>query len=380
MAELLRYQPQEAKITPINFNAAKTFDPSFELERAGRVDALNRQEVSNFLSYEMMQMETHLGERFNVNLSQYEYDIKDGKMYGRDMDEPFEDSIRRGIERRKKAGNPVDRAREEAELTGFSKIQSVLLDPETPVGTMMLSVSPSGGEESTYQNNFYDVFTLRQLGTLRYIETKRYTSGLDIDDYREKLSVFGIIEIDESDPAAYLLANPIEITNAITPDDLHHYLHRDHGFVDKETFEIVKKHCKGIAQAFAKSLIDQPEDEKLHKDLFNSYLNKADEIFERIKSEGRQIWDKIEPINTAFMVNQDVEKYSQKEVKKVMTGCGMSGGFESSGKKTAVFSVSEFGKKDWDYHKGDCVVCKRRYTMVGPCKICKDCEKEFDEE
>lgn len=34
-------------------------------------------------------------------------------------------------------------------------------------------------------------------------------------------------------------------------------------------------------------------------------------------------------------------------------------------------------KKPWEYHKGECRVCKRK-TDVGPCNICKRCEKKYD--
>lgn len=35
-------------------------------------------------------------------------------------------------------------------------------------------------------------------------------------------------------------------------------------------------------------------------------------------------------------------------------------------------------KEKWDYHPGDCRVCEEKGLEVGPCEICKECEKTFD--
>lgn len=35
-------------------------------------------------------------------------------------------------------------------------------------------------------------------------------------------------------------------------------------------------------------------------------------------------------------------------------------------------------EKKWTYHEGECNLCHKKPAMVGPCNICKDCEKGFD--
>lgn len=346
--------------------ALKTFYPEYEMWRAEEVRRASFENYErmrhNFLSYEQMQMETHLGERFNVGLSRVEYEIRDGQLYGKDMDKPFIDSMKKGRDIRKIDGQLVDRDREDAEIVGFEKIQALLLNPDTPVGTMMLSVSPKGPEGSSYQKNFYDIFTVYERDGVRYVEARRYASGLKLDEYREKCKVFGGVEIDNADPAASLLANPIPVENTLSAQDLHEYLHNDHEFMDEKTFAIIKKHCEAIAKEFALALLDEPANESRHALLFNAYLNKADEIAERIKKEGVENWDKRVPIGDAYAIRREVEWYGALEVKEVMTGCGVSGGYEASKSTLTPYSVGEYSKDKYGERTFNCPECKKENT------------------
>jgi hypothetical protein len=40
--------------------------------------------------------------------------------------------------------------------------------------------------------------------------------------------------------------------------------------------------------------------------------------------------------------------------------------------------ISSLTKEKWSYHNGTCRCCHRTNIDVGPCEICKQCEKEFD--
>jgi hypothetical protein len=55
--------------------------------------------------------------------------------------------------------------------------------------------------------------------------------------------------------------------------------------------------------------------------------------------------------------------------------------FSQVDKLMSIFS-STFRKlaqteEKWEYHEGACVVCKANPTKVGPCGVCKECEKKF---
>lgn len=60
-------------------------------------------------------------------------------------------------------------------------------------------------------------------------------------------------------------------------------------------------------------------------------------------------------------------------------GCP-SGLLVSLGIGEGLQTMSTLGnEKPWSYHIGDCVRCGCCNVKVGPCNICEDCEKEFDE-
>ncbi len=323
----------------------RTYDISFDSERA-----LEAENLEQFTSYIATQMETHLGERFNVSLSRYEYDVKDGKLWGKDMGGPFLNSLKKGRDYRLVHGSIVDRERESAEVEGFEKIEALLADDDTPDGTMMLSISPPGLEGSVYTHNFYDVFVARRREDgVRYVEARRYASSLVPDQYREKVSAFASIEIDETDVSASFLRSPIPIQNTLTPDDLHHYMHKEHDFMDEAEFERVKASCNVLITAYAQAVREQPKNDVLHRILFNAVLNKADDI----------AFNK-EKINVVRSVRDEVELYAFQPVREVMTGCGASGGYEI-GVETmnAPFSVSTYIPDKYGERTFNCPSCKK---------------------
>lgn len=355
----------------------RTYDISFDQIRAKDLFLdQNFSEKEKLSSYIVSQMETHLGERYNVSLSKYEYQIRDGQMWGRDMNEPFIESLKRGRDYRRKNGNPVDFLREEAEVVGFEKIENELLDIKTPVGTMMLSISPRGSEESTYQHNFYDVFTVKKNHEgKRFIEARRYTSALGTNDYKEKLSIF--TERKFEDNAADFLANPIKITGVLTPDDVHKYLHQEHKSMDESSFAVIKEVCRRRIEEYSRSIIEQPDNEHLHKMIFNTILNKADEIVDRIEKDGGKMFLSYE-LNTDLRT--DINRYAFREVKTVTTGCGISGGYETAKQETgSPFTVSDYGKDKYGERTFNCPSCKkenvRPYNALLPrCQHCNSTE------
>lgn len=323
----------------------RSFEIAFDQKDSREKNFKTSDEREQFASYLETQMETHLGERYNVELSSFSYDIKDGFLWGKDMEEPFIKSLMRGRDFRRVNGKEVDFAREEAEVIGFEKIQSELLDPDTKTGTVMLSLSPRGGKGSTYQHNFYDIFTLRMdENDRRYVEVRRYASALGINDYKEKLGVFIPENID--DHAAYLLENPLRIPFGLTPDDIHKHLHRDYEFLDEHSFNLIKKHCKSLISAYAEAIIEQPDNDVLHKTLFNTVLNKADEIEAKLKAKGEVEIEK--EYGDRRSIRADVENYAFREVKKINTGCGSSEGYALPSVPASPFSLAEFGKRAED--------------------------------
>jgi hypothetical protein len=340
----------------------RTYDISFDQNQAREIV-----DVEKFSSYLTMQMETHLGERFNVSLSRYDYDIQNGLLYGKDMDEPFIKSLKRGKDFRLTHGSFIDRKREEAEFVGFEKIQNLLTNPDTPIETMMLSISPQGGKESVYQHNFYDIFTLKDKDGKRFVEVRRYASSLSVEEFSEKTKAFTSIEIDDSDPGASFLEQPIAIQNTLTPDDLHSYLQKEHDFMDEKEFERIKKNCKMLIDTYTTSIVEQPDNDTLHKTLFNAILNKADDV----------ATNNIEYLPAFPSLQDEVRSYAFAPVREVMTGCGSSGGYEvSQDKMNSPFTVASYAKDKYGERTFNCPSCKKENvrpfnTLLPRCLHCK---------
>lgn len=317
-------------------------------------------------SYISRQIDTFLGERLNVLLSKNKYEIKNNLIYGEDMEEAFIDVIKRGIEYRKKLGgeNRVDKKREEAELEGFLRTQEVMCNPNTLIGTMMLSISPKGAKDSLYQHNFYDIFTLRQAQGERFVEARRYSSALTINEYKDKLSPLSFVENIRDD--ADFLKNPIKIDPSTTlrifqnADQIHSYLHKDHDVMDSEEFQRIIEKCKGLKQIYIRT-----KDPKV----LNAIMNKADE------EAGIVDYDYLIEGSFELRVDQEVNFYGNQKVRAVAAGCGLSSSV-SQNKEFSPFSVSDFGMTDkYGQRTFDCPECGKtnlrpENELLSKCQRC----------
>lgn len=320
----------------------RTYTPEFDQEAYASLWTLSaherRVERARLDAYTDKQLQTLLAERFNVLTSTFNYEMKDGQLWGENMTEPAIESFKRGRDYRKLHGNSIDHAREDAEIVGFQKIEEMLREERD-----VLSISPQGPKESTYQHNFYDVFRWRN----GRVEVTRYSSALNIAEYQKLLGAV------HQTPEEFL-ANPIDISSLFTsPDEVHKFLHRDHKTTSTEVFERyvlpgTREARFNLLQAYYQG------DEEGQAYWSNVTLNGADEIVE---------W--AEDIKEGDIYVQEIEfspldygRLARQEVREVSTGCGSSGGFglESMGGKGSeqmgAWSVSEFGKKD-----GDCGSC-----------------------
>lgn len=313
------------------------------------------QRVGLKASYLSRQIDTFLGERLNVLLSKNKYEIKDSLMYGEDMEEPFIDVIKRGVDYRRKVEGEerVDKKREEAEVEGFLEIQEILCNPNTQIGTMMLSVSPQGSKESLYQHNFYDIFTLKEAEGKRFIEARRYSSALDFDEYKDKLKPLSFVENILNDNDADFLSNPIKINDVFfeNADQIHSYLHKNHKFIELEEFERIIKTCELLKQRYIRTKDPQ---------ILDAIMNKADEAAGLVRFKR----------SAELRINDEADFYGKQQVRTVAAGCGSSGSV-SGDQKSSPFSVSDFGMSD---DLGDrefaCPVCghmnKRPYNEKIP--------------
>lgn len=388
---------------------ARTYEPNFDRRDYSKNGIENKDQLDR---YTTRQVETLLGERLNVLLSKNRYEIKNNVVYGENMNEPFLNVMKRGRDYRRKIGGDqrIDSKREQAEIDGFSMMQSILCNPNTLVNTMMISISPPGDEGSLYRHNFYDVFTLKKEEGERFIEARRYSSALTKNEYREKLESFypKIYGKDVSLADDYFLSHPVIVSNGSlsNPDSVHAYFHKNHEYMEERDFEQVLKVCSPFRKRYIRALSENPRDVDTHSLILDAILNKADEEADNIRHSGdsersvedsripngdKRFWTSQNDIFVrtydSLSLDREIEFLGNQPVRQVATGCGSSSGFSknNSGARSngsvfsGAFSIADFGtSQEWF----TCPKCG--YAADGPignkCPGCNLTKEDYAEE
>ena len=325
-------------------------------------------------AYIKRQLVTNLSERFDMPLSVTNYKIRDGQIYGENTDLPFTEMIKRGIDHRQKYGNPLDFSREEAELTGFLKVQAVLTDPKTPLGTVMISVSPRGQEGSSYQRNFVDGMEVKEDETgSRFIESTRYGSSLTLSEFSDRLNQLGEMNAYDGANDAYFLSHPLRV-NGISKQQVRSLFANEDGKVTDDEFDFILQQSAPVWEHYRKTMADLDLENALLS--FNAGLNIADEALKTYRGgKGTGL--------RSGNLNEIIDVYGRIPVRQVMVGCGSSSGFDipngpvNALRQNSPFSVSEFGKLTDRYGERsfDCPHCgwknsRPENQLVEKCSHC----------
>lgn len=330
-------------------------------------------------AYTKMQLETHLGERLNVGISQLHHNIVDGELRVADTDESLLEMLKRGRDYRREHGKQVDWDREAAEPIGFERIEKELADPNTPVGTMMFNITPPGDIEngSIYKNNFYDVhYKVSQ----RRVISFRFTSGLTPEESQKRLKVLDKrYDRKEIPTEAEFIANPVKVlpgTKGLeNPDAIHNFMHVDHKYMSREKFTVIIQACQPLINEYIQSLVANPDNIVEHKRRLDILMNYADNVADELISapEGRMVdlFDHREDVHPWFPPQIDRNALARQKVREVDTGCGSSGGESPS----SVFSVSEFAPSK---EGGNCTTCNQ--SSADNHYHCPGCTKKYADE
>lgn len=310
-----------------------------------------------------LQVETLLRERFKVLVSKVEYEIVDGHLVRPRTKEPFINSIKRGrdlIQRLKY--NPVDIDREDAEVIGFGDtIDPFMSDPNTPLGSKVLSISPKGDEGSKYEHNFYDIFILKELNGERYVELSRYSSALTRKDYAKRLG------LDSQNPptAAEFLAHPIRIRDVvITPEQIHEALHIDHEYMAPSDFEEVWK----AVQPFVRRYVYNRDARS-----FNAIINFADEVCEN--KNRREIGQEYRDYKGYIPSYSEIRRLEERKVKQVSGYCPGKSGADINNSPFSVSDLANLEPDKYGERTFECPSCgkiniRSKDELVKECQHC----------
>lgn len=393
------------KTYDIEMNMA-TYGALKEFEHYGQAYHEAKRDLDGQTAFDI---ETMLGERCNVLLSSYRLYVRDGQAYPEGSSESLLEIVRRGQQYRENNGsNAIDR--EKAEVAGVEEWYTDLCRDDTPLGEMYVCLSkPQPG--TIYIKDFFDaIWKTKDENGAEIIEVKRYGSNLSIKDSVKKAqSLNSEHEFEEESPAG-LLQKPIRVVSSRirTPDDVQSLLHAEHGYTTREDFDKAIDATKPFIHAFLDYLATYPDDAEgvaEHLDVATiKFTRELKDIQEEKKAQTTGVIYQRKDDNVRFLpIAQQHSYYKKFEVETVMTGCGISGGARVQVTKSGMgsigesasspFGVAAFGMKgktvtiekkseeDYDFdHIAPCAGCiqendDHREKWVGPCALCRDCDK-----
>lgn len=373
--------------------------------------ALEAGELEQYLNELKLNIRTNLMERMQAVETYGNFELKaDGKLYSELFPhESFGQVLLRGANYRAHHGS-IEQEREgvKGELGGWLKLTDALA--KGAVGTRIVSLSPHGRVKNTsYDGNYVDMYEKIAENTVR---RARIAVNFGDEGYEHvakllKPDFFEGWNEEDMPLDAWYLSHPVEIT-ANERKELPVLLHPDAAMSPKDFetfFEKVQK--SGLIEYYVHVLTRSQIDWKELAKTFNTILNVADRI-----NAGNELQDIRKGIG-GMSIRRDIDwsydgvrmsgamamvgALGMQRVKQVGGGgCPPNRGFDFMDTLTNPLaslsrqdilkqpelgnSVAQFGvnnEETWDYHTGDCVVCKGKGIDVGPCNICQDCEKKF---
>lgn len=277
-------------------------------------------------------IETALGERFNLAISRIDYYIEDGQLISPEHDEPFLEVTRRGQKYRQENGSR-DINREKAEVEGFAKVQKILTDP-TYQDAKIIVISPRGKSDSMYQHNFFDLYQRRGNQVIMY----RFASK---SSWRQFAQVANGIDpfnaLPENPNDADFIANPL-ITYKDTPEILA-LANLDKEAMREEEYQKLIETVNALKLNYIATLaMGNFEDAQK---IFIATLNFADEIV--LKTKDRIVRNQLLGEKTAAII----AAYSLQQPRPVLAGCGLQQVLISQSPSQFIsslfpYSVSEF--------------------------------------
>lgn len=347
------------------------------LARAMYEQLETEEERARFHQYEVVQVETALKERYHAAEGTAVYSIDaSSRLRSRDLPlEAFDSVLARGVTYRKELGSP-DSEREQAELTGFLKIQRKLADPATPLHSKMLVVSGPGTVAGTiYGDNFVDIYELgEEADGKRIVIMTRFASSADYEQYKEKITSLRPTYFNEAKGAvdAWFLANPVYLDAGIkqrSAGELFEQITGDKagGMTGEKMREILEesKPRIGYLVEAIKAPVFNPKEIALAVNAVLKGAELAVKRLDRLKEKALEsIAGFIERVPVFKNIVEEMAWLGRQIVEQIRGACGWSGSYSLGGIAQSIgglvsriaggLSVGFSKDKDYCIHCGAC--------------------------
>lgn len=308
--------------------------------------------------------------RLGVKFDEFFYRVEenpltDQKHFSSNESGPVRDKFRRVIQAREKRGLFVKR--EIAECLGFEKLEKELIN--TSENKLFVWVSPPGAKSDGYGDYSFTFIGQKVVDDNgeRKIRVIPYRNLLSLKEHQNYLVQFDQRAASFSSDIDFL-ANPIVFSpneKIKTPEDVIRLIGEKEK-ISLTWFNNLSRQVGPLIQKYLELVKLNASEKELVKTR-NAIENYTLSIKNKIMGEVVQ-----ERLVSESDLKETIEIWGQYTPPKVLGSCG------SSSNSTLMEFQNEFNNKGWDYEKGDCVNCGAMGVEVGPCSICKKCEKEFD--
>lgn len=279
---------------------------------------------------------------------------------------PVRNIFQKAIRVREEQGLSV--RREVAECLGFEKLEKQLVGSS---GNMLFVwVSPPGPKADGYGEYSFTFIgeVIKDESSKKKIRVVPYRNILSNDEHRAYLKYF-INEANNFNSDVDFLSNPIVIARTdhiSSPEDIISLIGEKEKF-SKSWFQRLSKYIGSLIDRYIELVRNKASDFELSKVKF------AMENYTLV-IKNQVIGNDMTFANAPTVeenVNSAIELWGFTPP-KVFGSCGLS--------FLTLMEYHEELNKKWEYHTGDCVICNTKNVDVGPCNICKSCEKKFDEQ
>lgn len=311
-------------------------------------------------------LESFLGE-YIFELSEYHYELsyENGRLLDPNTRETMISKTIKAIDLRKSERKIT--TREEAELSGFAKLEKQLSSAKE--GDVIIWMSPPGPKKEGY-GDWGFVYLGEVSNNGRLSMTALRVENPKIFDYSlffNEISNDSFIPLIEED----FIAQPLIISNRTIQQIsslVSEFFRQRSAQISPDFSDVMQKLSPHIEQYL--KVVQTGGSKAFEQQVFNMVLNYSIDLKDNFESE--------EPMTTLPFLTA-LKQYGY-QVPPLSGSCGSLGSSNDIFNTVSPLSriLSPESKTHWDYHDGNCVVCNKKNAEVGPCNICKNCEKKFD--